>query len=81
MSMGLFGQSGVYQESWVEMRADVTMSYEVDRDNKIATLTFGSRNEYSLAIGLRNLEQLLELASAARLDLVAHAEREPVLER
>ena len=76
MSMGLYRQSGVYQESWVEMRSDVTMSYEVDRENEIDTLMFGSRNEYVLAIGRQNLEQLLELASAARLDLVKHTAAE-----
>lgn len=69
MSMGLYTQSGVYQASWIEMKSDVTMSYEVDRLNETATLRFGTRDEYALTIGLHNLDQLLELASAARLEL------------
>lgn len=76
MSMGLYTQPGVYQACWLEMKANVTMSYEVDHLNESATLKFGTRDEYMLTIGRQNLEQLLELASAARLELIGSRPRE-----
>lgn len=73
--MGLYTLPGVYQATWIEMKSDVTMSYEVDRLNESATLKFGTRDEYMLTISLQNLEQLLELASAARLELIKASAR------
>jgi hypothetical protein len=69
MTMGLYTQPGVYQASWIEMRSDVAMSYEVDHLNETATLRFGTRDEYALTIGRDNLDQMLELAGAAKREL------------
>jgi len=51
------------------MRSDVAMDYEVDHVNATATLRFGDRDEYALTIGRDNLDQLLDLAGAARREL------------
>ncbi|GAB3455864.1 hypothetical protein [Actinophytocola sediminis] len=76
MSMGLYTIPSVYQATWIEMKAAVTMSYEVDRLNENATLKFGTSDEYMLTIGIQNLNQLIELASAAQLDLTRCQARE-----
>jgi hypothetical protein len=76
VSMNLYTQPGVYQATWIEMKSNVTMSYEVDHYNEMATLKFGTHDEYVLSIGLLNLNQLLELASAAQLDLTRTRTRE-----
>lgn len=69
MSMGLHTLSGVYQATWIEMKHNVTMRYEVDRENEVATLYFGEREEYSLTIGRANLDQLLHLGAAVFQEL------------
>jgi hypothetical protein len=69
MSISLYSLPGVYQSSWIEMKEDVAMRYEIDRDNDIATLYFGSREEYVITIGSDNLDQFITLAVAAKSDL------------
>lgn len=69
MSMGLYSLPEIYQSSWIEMKPDVTMRYEVDRDNDLATLYFGHREQYVITLGSANLELLLHLGAAAKADL------------
>ena len=67
--MNLYTQPGVYQTTWIEMKSDVAMRYEVDRDNDLATLYFGAGEEYVLTLGQDNLDQLLDLGGAAKREL------------
>jgi hypothetical protein len=69
MSMGLYSMPEIYQSSWIEMKPDVTMRYEVDQDNESATLYFGHREQYVITLGLENLNQLVDLGAAARQEL------------
>lgn len=69
MSMSLYSQPEVYHSSWIEMRPDITMRYEIDHENELATLYFGHGDHYVLTLGLGNLTQLVELGSAARREL------------
>lgn len=69
MSMGLYAMPEIYQTSWVEMKPDVTMRYEVDRDNDLATLYFGHKEQYVITLGSANLELLLALGEAAKSEL------------
>jgi hypothetical protein len=71
MSMGLYSMPDIYQTSWIEMKSNVKMRYEVDRDNDLATLFFGFRDEYVVSICRQNLEQLLHLGAAAQQELAA----------
>jgi hypothetical protein len=71
MSIDLYAQPSVFQTSWIEMRENVAMNYEIDRRNDVATLFFGSRSEYVLNIGQENLDQLLDLCTAAKRELAA----------
>lgn len=69
MGMGLYTQPGVYVSSWIDMKSDVAMRYEVDHFNDAATLYFGSGEEYVLDIGQHTLDQLLGLCNAAKREL------------
>ena len=69
MSLSLYTLPGVYQSTWIEMKDDVSMRYEVDHDNDIATLYFGNREEYVITIGSNNLGQFVALALAAKREL------------
>jgi len=71
MSMSLYSLPEVYHSSWIEMKANVTMRYEVDHDNKLATLYFGHRDDYVITLGRDNLAQLVDLGSAARQELAS----------
>lgn len=51
------------------MKPDVTMRSEVDRDNDLATLYVGHKEQYVMTIGRANLELLLEPGAAAHKDL------------
>jgi hypothetical protein len=51
------------------MKPDVSMRYEVDRDNDLATLYFGHKEQYVITISSTNLELLLHLGAAAKADL------------
>jgi hypothetical protein len=68
--MGLYSMPEIYQSSWIEMKPDVTMRYEVDRENELATLYFGHREQYVITLGLDNLSQLVALGAAASEELV-----------
>jgi len=67
--MGLYSTAEVYHSTWIEMKPTVTMRYEVDHDNGVATLYFGHNDQYVLSLGRENLEQLLSLGSAAHQEL------------
>jgi hypothetical protein len=67
--MHLYSLPEVYQSSWIEMKPDVSMRYEVDRDNDLATLYFGHKEQYVITISSTNLELLLHLGAAAKADL------------
>ncbi|HEV7647832.1 MAG TPA: hypothetical protein VGP26_06710 [Actinophytocola sp.] len=69
MSLGLYSVPEVYHSSWIEMKPSVAMRYEVDRDNGLAILYFGHKEQYVLTLGKDNLDQLLSLGTAARDDL------------
>ena len=69
MSMGLYSMPEVYQSSWIEMKPSITMRYEVDRDNDLATLYFGHKDQYVITLGRENLDQFLDLGAAARDEL------------
>ncbi|HEV8563161.1 MAG TPA: hypothetical protein VGR06_43150 [Actinophytocola sp.] len=69
MSINLYTQPGVYQMTWIEMKPDVAMRYEVDHRNEAVALYFGSNDEWVINIGHDNLDQLLQLATAAKREL------------
>jgi hypothetical protein len=69
MSIGLNTLPGVYQMTWIEMKPDVAMRYEVDQDNDAVTLYFGSHDEWVVNIGRDNLAQLINLGVAASQEL------------
>ena len=69
MSTRLYSLPEVAQSSWIEMRPDVTMRYEVDQANESATLYFGHRDDYVITLGRDSLTQLLDLGAAARREL------------
>lgn len=69
MSMSLYSLPDVHQSSWIEMRPDVAMRYEVDHDNGLATLYFGHRSDYVITLGRDNLDQLVDLGTAAKQEL------------
>lgn len=69
MSMSLYSLPEVYQSSWIEMKADIAMRYEVDHENGLATLHFGHRNDYVISLGRDNLDRLVDLGTAARQEL------------
>ena len=69
MSMGLHSMPEIFQTSWIEMKPAVSMRYEVDRDNDLATLYFGHLQQYVITLGRENLNQLLDLGAAAKEDL------------
>jgi len=71
MSMRLYSLPEVAQSSWIEMRPDVTMRYEIDHANESATLFFGHRDDYVITLSRDNLAQLLDLGAAARQELSA----------
>ena len=71
MSMSLYSLPEVYHSSWIEMRSDITMRYELDHENELATLYFGHKDDYVLTLGLVNLAQLVNLGAAARQELAA----------
>jgi hypothetical protein len=70
MSMGLHSLPDVYQSSWVEMTPNIAMRFEVDHLNRSATLYFGHRNDYVITLEQNSLNQLVELGSAARQELM-----------
>jgi hypothetical protein len=51
------------------MKPDITMRYEVDRDNGLATLYFGHRDDYVITLSRENLTQLLDLGTSAKAEL------------
>ena len=67
--MALYSLPEVYHSSWIEMKPDITMRYEVDRENELATLYFGHRDDYVITLGRDNLRLLVELGTAARREL------------
>jgi hypothetical protein len=69
MSIRLYSLPEVYHSSWIEMKPDITMRYEVDHDNELATLYFGHRDDYVITLSRDNLTQLLDLGAAARQEL------------
>lgn len=69
MSMRLYSLPEVSQSTWIEMRPDVTMRYEIDQANEYATLFFGHHDDYAMTLSRENLTQLLDLGAAARKDL------------
>jgi hypothetical protein len=69
MSMHLYSLPEVYHSSWIEMKSDITMKYEVDHANELATLYFGHRNDYVITLNRQNLDQLLNLGAAAKQEL------------
>jgi hypothetical protein len=69
MSMGLYSLPEVYQSSWVEMKPDVAMRFEVDHENRSATLYFGHRDDYVITLARDSLSQLVDLGTAARQEL------------
>jgi hypothetical protein len=71
VSVSLYSMPEVYHSSWVEMKPTVTMRYEVDRDNELATLYFGHNDQYVLTLSRENLDRFLDLATAARGELNA----------
>lgn len=71
MSIALYSDQDVFHTSWIEMRDNVTMRYELDPENEIATLYFGYRDNYVLALSRENLERLLGLGAEARRELAA----------
>jgi hypothetical protein len=73
MSMALYSPSEIRHSAWIEMRSDVTMRYELDHDNEMATLYFGHRDDYVIMLGRENLGQFLELGRAAAEELDKHS--------
>jgi hypothetical protein len=69
--MSLYCDTGVSVENWIEMKPNVTMKYEVDRLNNVATLFFGGNGTFVLNIGHENLAQMVELSTKALDDLKA----------
>ena len=69
MSLGLYSVPEVYHSSWIEMKPTVTMRYEVDRADGVATLYFGHNEQYVIALGRANLDKLLDLGAAAQKEL------------
>jgi len=69
MSMSLYSLPEVYHSSWIEMKPDITMRYEVDHENELATLYFGHRDDYVITLSRGNLIQLVDLGTAAREEL------------
>jgi hypothetical protein len=69
MSMRLYSLPEVYHSSWIEMKPDITMRYEVDHANELATLYFGHHNDYVITLSRDNLTQLLDLGTAAKQEL------------
>jgi hypothetical protein len=69
MSTRLYSLPEVHHSSWIEMRHDIAMRYEVDHASRSATLFFGHRDDYVITMNDDNLAQLLTLGAAARQDL------------
>ena len=69
MSMAMHTLPSVHVMSWVEMKPNVAMRYEVDRRSETVPLFFGSGDEYVLDIHQDNLDQLLDLCAAAKREL------------
>lgn len=65
--VALYKQSGVSVESWVEMSAQVPMRYETDSDR--TTLYFGQDDDYVLVLNVKNLRQMVALATQALAEL------------
>lgn len=74
MSLHLYTLPEVYHSSWIEMKPDIAMRYEVDHVNRCATLYFGYRDDYVITLSQDNLVQLLDLGAAAREELSAEHE-------
>jgi hypothetical protein len=75
MSMALNSVPDVYHSSWIEIRPGIAMRYEVEHETGSATLYFGHRDDYVLALGGDSLDRLVELGSAARRELAARPDR------
>lgn len=71
MSMALNSAPEVYHSSWIEIRAGIAMRYEVEHESGSATLYFGHRDDYVLALGRDSLARLVELGAAAQRELAA----------
>lgn len=71
MSMALNSVPDVYQSSWIEIRHGIAMRYEVEHETGTATLFFGHRDDYVLALGQDSLARLVELGAAAQRELAA----------
>lgn len=74
MSMRLYSLPEVSQSTWIEMKPDVTMRYEIDQANECASLYFGHHDDYVITLSRDNLTQLLDLGAAARKELSEAAE-------
>lgn len=74
MSLHMYTLPEVYHSSWIEMKPDIAMRYEVDHANRSATLYFGYRDDYVITLSQDNLVQLLDLGAAARQELSAKQE-------
>lgn len=65
--MPLYCDTGVSVESWVEMKTDVDMKYEIDKLNDLVGLSFGET--YFLTVSKENLMRFVELGTKAINDL------------
>lgn len=74
MSMRPYSLPEVSQSTWIEMKPDVTMRYEIDKANECASLHFGHHDDYVITLSRDNLTQLLDLGTAARKELSARAD-------
>jgi hypothetical protein len=61
----------VYQSSWIEMKPNLAMRYEVDHAAGSATLYFGFRDDYVITMTRGDLRRLLDLGAAATGELAA----------
>jgi hypothetical protein len=69
MSMGLYSLPEVYHSSWIEMKPDIAMRFEVDRHNQAVTLYFGHRDQCVMILDRNNLNRLVDLGASARQEL------------
>lgn len=74
--MGLYDRSGVSVESWVEIRDDVEVRYEICAVNDNATLHFGHKSEFALTLDRDLLTKIAATTAQAITDLEATDEGE-----
>lgn len=69
--MGLYDRPGVSVESWVEIRHDISLRYEVCALNNLATLHFGHNSGFALTVDRDLLTKIATTATQAITDLEA----------